>query len=307
MKPTLFYRGIAALSFLALSLTGCATTEAAETYVTIDINPSVGLMIDENGQVSLAHALNADGEMVMLQLQLEGKKAENAVAEIVNEATALEFIDPTAAQTTVSLDALSGDEALQTRIREEVQTHVQTAFAGISAQVQVQTRAYNAEETSEAQEKGVSPLRYRLMMQAMIGDNDLTEDEAKTMDTDALLAHVKNGATQMKAIAASYGKEYLEARQAIQDEYLPQIQAIQATIEAAEANGSDTAALVAQQETLRTQMRQEIQTLANEYKQQTVTARQEWQTMADGIRGGGSSHTTSSATGGTSGNQSQAA
>ncbi len=304
MKSTKLSRGLAVIALMAGALAGCATTEVAETYVTIDINPSVGLMINEDGQVSLAHALNADGEMVMLQLQLEGKKAEAAMAEIVGEATQLQFINPDATSTSVQIDCIGSKQTVQTRTRNEVEAHVNAAFEGVMAQAQVQTRAYNDSETSEAQHKGTNPLRWRLMKQAMIGNDELTEEEALAMDTEALLAKVKAGATQMKAIASSYGQEFLEAREAIHDEYLPQIQALRQAIEEAEAAGSSTEDLEAQLAALETAMRDALKALVDDFKERTVTAREQWQTMAEGIKAGGSSHESSSETGNSTGNQS---
>jgi len=292
MKPKLLSRGLAIFSLMAIALTGCGiTTDAAEAYVTIDINPSFGLMINENGEVSLANALNGDGEMVMLQLQLEGKKADAAIAEIVEEATALEFIDPEATETLVEVDAISGDAALQAQIRTQVETHLNTAFAGESAQVRVETRTYTEGETSEAETKGVTALQYRLMKQAMIGNDDLTEEDAAALGTEALLAKVKAGATQMKAIAATYGQEYLDAKQAIHDEYLPQIQAVRTAIAEAIANSLPTTELEAQLAALQLAMSTAIKALVDEYKQKTVTAREQWQTQANGIKAGGNSST----------------
>jgi hypothetical protein len=241
-----------------------------------------------------AHALNGDGEMVMTQLQLEGKDLEEAIDEIVDETIALDFVNEETIDPTVDIDVESNLEQLKTQTRSAVQTRVNNAFTGAMLQVTTQTRVYTQDELDEATAKDTTPLKLRLANQAMIGNDDLLEEEALELDMKELLNKAKKGATQMKQIAATLGAAFLEERQAIQDEYRDQILSLKDAIATAIANSEDPSELEDQLEALRDDMREEIQAIVQTYKQQTVQARETWQNEANVRKGGTSSSQTNS-------------
>jgi hypothetical protein len=291
---TKFLKRMAAIIAASLMLAACTipsdtTVEENLAYVTIEINPGLGVMVDEDYRVSYAHALNGDGEMVMLQLQLDGKSLEDAIEEIVEETVELGFVTEETEDPDVELDAISNMSQLQTQTREQAQLHVEAAFECHMIQVQTRTRTYTVDEIAEADAKATTPLKLRLAKQAMIGDPDLLEEEALDLTEKALMNKAKQGATHMKQIAATLGADFLEERKAIQDEYLPQIHELQADIAEAKANSLDTSELEQQLETLRAQMVAEIQALAATYKEQTIQERAAWQTEANIRKGGGNS------------------
>ena len=291
MKKSNMFKLIAAFSAVAM-LASCTNSNAEPVvedlaYVTMEINPGLGVMVDKDNQVVFAHALNADGEMVMLQLQLEGKSLEDAIEEIIDETVALEFIPEETTEVDVEIDVESNLDTLQAQVRTQTQTHLNAAFEGNMLQTQTQTRTYTQTELDEATAKETTPLKLRLVKQAMIGNDDLLEEEALEMDEKALLNKVKNGATNMKKIAASLSTAFLEARQAIHDEYKEDILALKEAIATAEANREDTRDLEEQLATLREEMVTALHALVSDYRQQTTQARENWQTEAN-IRKGGS-------------------
>jgi len=298
MKKSKMFSLIAGLS--ALTMLAACTSSTVEpvvedlAYLTVEINPGLGVMVDEDNQVAFAHALNADGEMVMLQLQLEGKSLEEAIEEIVDETVALEFIPEETTEVDVEIDVESNLDALKAQIMTQTQTHLNAAFEGNMLQVQTQTRTYTQLELDEATAKDTTPLKLRLVKQAMIGNDDLLEEEALELDEKALLNMVKNGATNMKKIAASLGAEFLEARKAIQDEYKDDIIALKEAIATAEANSEDTTDLEDQLATLREEMVTALQALVSDYRQQTTQARETWQIEANNRKGGSASSSSTS-------------
>ncbi len=301
-KKTLFK--LLPAAFAAIVLTACTLPGTSEepvvedlAYATIEINPGLGVMVDEDYRIAFAHALNGDGEMVMLQLQLDGKTLDEAIDDIVEETVDLDFINGQTVDPGVDIDVTSNKEMLKEQVRTQTQTRVSNAFTGHMITVQTHTRVYSQDEIDEADAKDVTPLQLRLVKQAMIGNDDLLEEEALDLEPQALLAQVKNGATNMKKIAATLGAEFLEARQLIQDTYRPQIQALKADIEAAILAGEDTTALEEQLTTLREAMVAEIQLLVAEYRQQTVQAREQWQSEAEIRKGGSTSQPTSQISG----------
>ena len=279
-------------AFLALS--GC--TSASDdpvvedlAYATIEINPGVAVMVNAENKVRVAHALNGDGEMVMLELHLEGKTLDEAIEDVIDETVALDFVNPETEDVDVNLDVSSNNQELMTQTRTQTETRINNVFNGHMIQVTTQTRTYSQDELDEASAKDVTPLRLRLVKQAMICNDDLLEEEALELDEKALLNKVKQGATNMKQIAATLGADFLAERQAIMDEYLPQIHALQDAIDLAIANSEDTSELEADLVELREAMVDEIQAVVSNYRQQTTQARQGWSDEA-AIRKGGNAN-----------------
>jgi len=127
-------------------------------------------------------------------------------------------------------------------------------MTGSMISIQTQTRTYTTLETSEANEKGTTPLKLRLIKQAMLADNALLETEALAFSPQSLLEKATHGAMQMKQIAATLVDAFVEARQAIQAIYLPQIQSLNGQIATAIANSENTASLELALATLRAEM-----------------------------------------------------
>ena len=72
----------------ALGFTSCKKDEKGETSrVTVDINPSIELIVDEDQKVVSVTALNDDGAIIISGEAIVGKTVEDAVKLIVNVST----------------------------------------------------------------------------------------------------------------------------------------------------------------------------------------------------------------------------
>ena len=263
-------------------------------YASVSINPSIAVMVNEQNTIRTAHALNGDGEMIMLQLQLEGKSLEEGIEEIVDESVALDFIDEETPDPTIETDVLSDKTMLKTQTETNLATHLQNAFVAKNIQVQTQTRTYLQSEIDEAAMLEVTPLQLQLMKKAMIGNADLLEEEALELDVIGLLNKVKNGANNLNKIAATLGQDFLDERKLIQDQYREQILDLKEQIKVAIENGSPTDDLEASLSQLRSEMVDALQALIAEYRQQTTNAREQWRQEADNRRQNNSSTSSTS-------------
>lgn len=275
MKKLLMVFG---LGLFALGLTACANAEAYEAYVTVDINPSVGFVVNEQNVVKTAYALNEDGEMLLLQLQLEEKNFEDAVEEIIDESMDLGFIDVDAESTTIEIDAVGETEKITERVRTMVQERIAEKMSERALSANVRTRTYSQAEQDEAGNKGVSPVQYRLMKQAMELDPDLTEEEALNVDAKGLIARMRNN-PEARGIAREIMEEFLAAKKAIHDEYIPQIKALEDQIAAATANTEDTSALEAELQALKDEMHAELMAVVQTKITESAALRVQLQTQ----------------------------
>lgn len=77
---------------LALFMVGCKKSENQYTRVTVDINPSIELIVDEENKVLSVTALNDDGNIIIVGEAIVGKSAEEAIELIINISTETGFI-----------------------------------------------------------------------------------------------------------------------------------------------------------------------------------------------------------------------
>lgn len=260
------------LVFLGFGLTACATTSPYEAYVTIDINPSVGFIVNEKNVIQETYALNADGEMLLSGLSLQQKSLDTAVEEIIDTAMDLGFIDVEADSTTIQVDAIGDTESIGNKVRKLTQDKIQSKMNERALQANVQNRQYSEAEQAEAGNLGLTPGQYRLMKQALETDPELTETEACEQKPEALMQRMREH-QETKDIAHAIRDEFHAAKQAIHDEYIPQIQALEAQIKAAQANTEDTTELEAQLLALKEAMHTQMMAVVDQFQADSLAYR----------------------------------
>lgn len=256
------------LGIFLLGLTACSEAAPYEAYVTVDINPSIGFVVNEQNVVKTAYALNEDGEMLMLQLNLAEKSVEAALGEVIDEAIDLGFIDVNATETTIEVDALSNSEAITKRVRDMVQEQVSDHMNERTLNANVRSRVYDTTEETTAQNKGLSPMQLRLMNQAMLINPELSEEEAIDSNPEGLITRMRSS-NQVAAIAQELKDEFQTAKDLIHEEYIPQIEALLTAIAEATTAGTDTTALEAELDALKDAMHDEIVAIVDTYISQS--------------------------------------
>jgi hypothetical protein len=256
------------LGVFLLGLTACSEAQPYEAYVTVDINPSIGFVVNEQNVVKTAYALNEDGEMLMLQLNLAEKSVEAALGEVIDEAIDLGFIDVDATETTIEVDALGETEQITKRVREMVQEKVSDHMSERALNANVRSRVYDTTEQAAAQNKGVSPMQIRLLNQAMLMDPELSEDEALEATPEGLITRMR-ASNQVAAVAQELKDEFQAAKDLIHEEYDSQIEALVTAIAEATEAGTDTTALEAELDALKDAMHDEIVLVVDTYISQS--------------------------------------
>lgn len=87
------------------------------TTVAIDVNPSIELNFDKHEKVVSASALNSDAEKILYELELQGKKLEDAVTLIVGSMIDKGFISEISNSILVSVD---GDSQKSNELRDKI-------------------------------------------------------------------------------------------------------------------------------------------------------------------------------------------
>lgn len=274
MKKLVLFVGIV---ILGLGLFACSS-EPYDAYVTIDINPSVGFIVDEADQVQSAYALNEDGELLLMHLEVQNKSLEQALNQVIDGAMELGFIDVDAEETTIEIDASANDEAIQERLRTRVKDHVADAMEQRQLNAKVQNHVYSQAELDKANGNSLSPVQQRLVEKAMEIDPELTEDDALEASPEQLMTRMRTQ-NETPEIVQALKDEFLAAKQAIHDTYLPQIQELEAQIEAASSAGEDTTELEAELAALKEEMHTALMAVVDEFLADSELQRQALQTQ----------------------------
>ncbi len=239
------------------------TLGTTDSYVTIDINPSVSLVVSPAGIVVAAIPLNEDGEMLLLELELEGLTLEEATDLIIAEAIALGFIDVDSEEVIVTVDVTNSDDAIQDRVRDRVKEHLNNAFLKRAMMGRAEDKGYDPELIAEAEGYGVTP-GFLLLAKSVVELNDeLTLEDVLLMDKEDLIALVKDAKEAAKDVAQALKEQFFAARQELFDLYLPQIEALNAQI--AEATEEELDALVLQLEALEAELHAAVIELRDEF------------------------------------------
>jgi len=248
MKYVFSFLFVLSLGFIIAGCTGQALEVSADdTYVTLDINPSVELIVTPKEKVIYANPLNEDGELLLADLDLIGLDLEEAIDLIIEEAINLGFIDVDAEETLVSVSAISQNNTYGELIRNKVKENVNNAFLNRAMMGRAEDKGFTPEFIEEAEGYGVTPGFLFLAKKAVEVSDELLLEDALLMTQEELMTIVHEARLAQREVAQALRNAFFADRQLIVDEYLPQIQALEADIE---LDKTELEALVAEKDAL---------------------------------------------------------
>ncbi len=246
------------LSFVAILgtvfvLASCAETINAQddTYLTVDINPSVELIVNRNEKVVYANPLNEDAEVLLASIELIGLDLDDALDLVIQTAIELGYIDVEADESYVYVSAISKDSELGEKIKNQAKEHINNAFGKRKMMGRAEDKGFTPEFLLEAETYGVTPGFLFLAKEATLVNDDLLLEDALLMTVDELQAILKEAKVELREVSQALKDEFLQARQVLFDQYLPQITALEAEITLKqEALATLNASLLEKQEAL---------------------------------------------------------
>lgn len=226
------------LSFIVLfagvvTMVGCETALQAEelSYVTIDINPSVELIVSPNDKIVQANALNEDAEVLLSELDLIGMDLNDAVDLIIQTAIELGYISVDEdEQTFVEVSTISCDDALREKIHENVKEHINNAFEKRGLLGKSQEKTFDQVFIDEATSYGVTPEFLFLAYQVVELNDTYTLEQAVLLSEEAVFEIVKLAREQKQGLVLEVRNQFFQDRQELFDSYMPQIQSLEAQI-----------------------------------------------------------------------------
>lgn len=169
---------------LVSTLSGGVPGNSVVAYVTIDINPSIEIGIDNNEIVRDLHGLNTDGENLIQALVFEGKSLEDVTSDILDKAEQGALAkgegDIIISSTVVGAKTTVSDEAIATKLKAQVNKHIADSHPDQVKNYEVQAFAAPQEVRQEAKASGVSAGKYAIYLNAIDNGAKVSLDDIKT-------------------------------------------------------------------------------------------------------------------------------
>ena len=199
------------------ALTEKSAANGALTYIGLRINPEIEMVTDETGVVVSANAVNNDGEVVLSEVELEGKTAEEAVVEFTETAVDLGYMDVEAGKDTVYVDVNSENAEITEKVEKSLSDKLMKFFEkkGIAGKV---SKEVLDTYLAAAEEWNVTPGHAKMIARILAANPELTYDELLNLTVKDLLELLKTN-IKNKDIAADLKDNYKDAVKALKDEY----------------------------------------------------------------------------------------
>lgn len=277
---------------LIVVMVACSSSvSASDTYVTIDINPSVELIVNHKEIVTHAHALNDDGEVLLSAVDVVGLSVDDAMDLIINTAIELGYIDVDSEEIVVSVATpMENDQSY--KIKNRVKEAINDAFLNRGLMGKARQKAFSDAFVLEAESYGVTPEVLSLAYRVTYVDDTLSIEDAVLLSADDLTDILKNAFDEAKEIAQIYKEAFIIDRDEIKAKYCDDILELENQIdekqEAIDLSDEDTSQLEAELQLLQDQLEQlvnqknaELQALRDEYLALTLEMRETYQQIKE--------------------------
>ena len=183
-----------ASSLVLVSCGGDRPTEGTVTRMTVDINPSVEFMIDDENKVISATALNDDGSVILVGEAFVGKTPEEAVELMLTVATETGYLVKGNVQATDNQVKISvtGDTKYAEKLVDDISAKANEVLDSLDISATVET---------------VEELTLDALRALALSSSIYTEEEINEMNKDQLLAAIAEGRIETAEILTAELRE----------------------------------------------------------------------------------------------------
>lgn len=164
--------------------------QTPQSYVSIDINPSVELGVNAFDKVVDVQAYNTDGEQVLESVDVEGDNVTEAVNEIVAAAEENGYVLADGS-TVVSVTAETDDEELATELEEEAEAGATEALEESGTTAVINKDNVALARRDEARELGITPGKLNLINKLQAVDPTATVEQYKDASVKEIMKAIK--------------------------------------------------------------------------------------------------------------------
>ena len=175
-------------------LHGWKTTNAVAAVVSLDVNPSIQLRVNQREKVLSAEALNQDAMVILADMDLKNTDLNVAVNAIVGSLLQNGYLDSLSSAILISVEDQNPQRAdrLQTELSAQVDATLQSAAAGAAVLSQIVT--YDAGLETQAQRNHISVGKAALVRDVQALNGDLAFDSLAALSVEELKQLLETGA-----------------------------------------------------------------------------------------------------------------
>ncbi|NOU96319.1 protein RsgI [Paenibacillus sp. LMG 31456] len=165
------------------SFAGKIGSSEVVAYVSLDINPSIEMGIDEKEQVLELRGLNDDGSELIQTVDFKGKTLEKVTASLLDKAEQKSLAkgeaDIVIASSKVLDKGTVDDTKIAEKLRQQVTEHIKQTHPDQVSAYQVEAFAAPQEIRAEANKSGISMGKYSVYLNAKSNGVEVTVDDLK--------------------------------------------------------------------------------------------------------------------------------
>ena len=156
---------------------------SADYRILIDINPSIELLVDKNGEIKDVGGKNEDGNAILEETNVKGETTAEALKEIISEVVEQGYISPEANSVLVSIEG--ADKKKEESIKQEISESISQTLSEKSLEGAIIVQSISAESeflNSQSETYGISAGKAQLIQQIINQNQFYTFEELSQMD-----------------------------------------------------------------------------------------------------------------------------
>ncbi len=153
---------------------GVTQTGEVDSIITLDVNPSISIDIDQNETVVAVQALNDDAEKVIGDMDLQGTDLDVTVNALIGSMLKNGYLDE--AKNSILVTVENDDQARGDELKEQITNDIKKVFSedGLEAAVLSQTLTEDEQIDALAEQYGISKGKAALIQELIGNDKTLT-------------------------------------------------------------------------------------------------------------------------------------
>lgn len=225
MKKKLVATALIAVLCIALSaavFTGCEQ-DNGKTYVSLDINPSVSLILDGKGAVLDVVAENEDAQVLLVDLTLEGKTLEEAVKLVAEASVECGFLSAENSVVDVSVVAENGKAEYESTILGEIERSFSAAATDGGFEIKLNGEGsytlnrmleyYKEKYPDNAAVQNMTPAKLDLVLSVTEKDGSISFEAVAQADISSLITMAETAYAEIEPyMTSAYNAAVTEAK-----------------------------------------------------------------------------------------------
>ncbi len=203
----------------------------------IDINPSIQVLLDKDGNVKEVSPLNDDA-VILLQGKKSGsfigKKGEDVAAEIWRLAYGAGYVNPNKKDNAILITGGLNNEKLNKDYSTKVKAKITNEIKSNGVFCVVLTEKLNSNLQIEAQKYNVSTSKYQLILTAKRLGANILESEYQTITVAQINARISSLGEQIENFGSNYSKQLEQIEDYIEEVAEQLIEQIEGAVETLE-------------------------------------------------------------------------